>query len=175
MADPFTTLGVAPAFSLDLTQLAQRHRDLSRTLHPDRHAAAPPGERRRALGHAIEVNAAWRTLRDPITRAEALLERLGVPRDERGGPKASPELLMEVMEQREALAEARASGDAERIDALAGAVRQREQETLARLTEAFSRAEGGELDAPRLLSLLGELRFVRRFLDEVGAALDDLS
>jgi molecular chaperone HscB len=43
-----------------------------------------------ALSRAIEVNEAWRALRDPIKRAEALLVRLGVPVGETAEPKARP-------------------------------------------------------------------------------------
>src|SRR5436190_21178580 len=105
--DPFETLGIEPAFSLDLEVLEQRHRDMSRALHPDRYAASGAAERRRALGRAIEVNEAFRILKDPVRRAEALLARLGVASGEGKEPPASPGLLMEVMERREALAEVR--------------------------------------------------------------------
>src|SRR6188768_4067233 len=105
--DPFETLGVEPVFGLDLTILEQRHRDLSRALHPDRHAASGAAERRMALGRAIEVNEAYRVLKDPVRRAEALLSLRGVATGEGKEPPASPALLMAVMERREALAEAR--------------------------------------------------------------------
>src|SRR3954471_5694214 len=124
--DPFEALGVEPAFGLDLAVLEQRHRDLSRTLHPDRHAASGGAERRMALGRAIEVNEAFRNLKDPVRRAEALLARRGVQSGEGKEPPASPALLMEVMERREALAEIRSSRDAVALGRLIADVRQEE-------------------------------------------------
>ncbi len=67
--DPFATLGIDPAFNIDLAAVEQRHRDLSRALHPDKFSGAPAAERRLALNRAIEVNEAWRAVRDPIRRA----------------------------------------------------------------------------------------------------------
>ena len=94
MADPFDTLGVEPRFDLDSSALEQRHRDLSRALHPDRYTGAPAAERRLSLGRAIDVNEAFRVLKDPIRRAEALLRRAGVPVGEISEPRPPPDLLM---------------------------------------------------------------------------------
>jgi molecular chaperone HscB len=172
MRDPFETLGVEPRFDIDLDKLAERHRDLSRALHPDRYAGAPAAERRLALGRAIEVNDAHRVLKDPVRRAEALLRRAGVPIGETAEPKPSQTLLMEMMDQREALADARRSKDLAAVHELASATRQREHAVLVKLAHAFS---AGENHAEAALPLVGELRYVRRFLDEVSAIEEDLA
>src|SRR5580700_6613161 len=109
--DPFETLGVQRRFDIDLAATDKRHRELSRTLHPDRHAAGGASERRYALSKAIEVNEAWRTIRDPIRRAESLFALAGIAVGESNEPKPRADLLMDVMEQREHLAEARSQGD----------------------------------------------------------------
>ena len=100
MADAFDTLGLAPTYGQDLVAAEATYRELSRALHPDRHAGKSAAERRAALSRAIEVNEAWRALRDPVRRAEALLVRLGVPVGESREPVGDPALLMEVMERR---------------------------------------------------------------------------
>src|SRR5690554_1416912 len=116
--DPFATLGAPRRFDLDLTALAKTHRELSRALHPDKFAQASASERRAALEKAANVNEAWRILRDPVRRAEALFTLAGARVGETHEPKPGPLFLMEVMEQREALAEARSSKDLERVRAL---------------------------------------------------------
>ena len=169
--DPFETLGVEPVFGLDLASLEQRHRDLSRALHPDRHASSGATERRMALGRAIEVNEAFRLLKDPVRRAEALLARRGVPSGEGKGPPASPTLLMEVMERREALAEIRQSKNSAALSGLIAEVRQVEARTEATLAGEFA------FDTPnpeQILKRIGELRYYRRFLEEAAAIADDL-
>lgn len=172
MSDPFDTLGVEPRFDLDSTKLAERHRDLSRALHPDRYAGAPAAERRLALGKAIEVNDAYRVLKDPVRRAEALLRRAGIPVGETAEPKPSQALLMDMMEQREELADARRAKDLQAVHKLAVSMRTREQAVLEQLGRALS-AEGGAV--AQALPHLGELRYLRRFLDEVSAIEEDLA
>jgi molecular chaperone HscB len=175
MTDPFIALGVEPRYDLDLAALERQHRALSRALHPDRYAGRAPGERREALGRAIAVNEAWRVLRDPVGRAEALLESLGLG-EGAPEPAASPEFLMEMMEQRETLAEARAERDLERVRELAAAMREREQAVVAELTARFAGlgSGAGQAAVVPLLEKLGELRYCRRFLEEAGTIEDDL-
>ena len=169
--DPFEALGVEPTFGLDLAALELRHRELSRTLHPDRHAAAGAGERRMALGRAIEVNEAFRVLKDPVRRAEALLARLGVQSGEGKEPPASPALLMEVMERREALAEVRQAKNEAALAKLSGEVQTAAAATQAALAKEFSAASPNSAE---ILKRIGELRYYRRFLDEASAIADDL-
>jgi molecular chaperone HscB len=175
MTDPFETLGVEARFNLDPRSLEQRHRDLSKALHPDRYASAPAAERRLSLGRAIDVNEAFRTLRDPIRRAEALLRRSGVPVGETGEPQAAPALLMEMMEAREELSEAARAKDLGRVGALGEGMRAREKFTLDRLARAFDEAAADPQKAKSALSILGELRYLRRFLDEVSAIEEELA
>ena len=70
-ADPFDTLGLEPVFDLDLAAAERRYRELSKVVHPDRFTTVSGPERRRALSKAVDVNEAWRRLRDPIARAES--------------------------------------------------------------------------------------------------------
>ena len=174
MNDPFATLGVYPRFELDMNMLEQRHRDLSRALHPDRYSGAPAAERRMALGRAIAVDEAIRLLRDPIRRAEALMRRSGVPVGEKEEPKASPDLLMEMMDSREELSEAARKKDTRAIKRLEAAMAGRRDAALAALTAGFDAAEGDVEKLKLLLPKLGELRYMRRFLDEVSALEEEL-
>jgi molecular chaperone HscB len=176
MVDPFDTLRITPTFDVDLASVEKRYRELARVLHPDRHLGGSPAERRMSLGKAVEVNEAWRLVRDPIRRAEALLRRQGVRIEEGKEPKADPEFLMEMMEQREALSEARASGDPAAVQRLASAIQKRQDEVLARIAAAFATsAPNGGASLEKVVSLLGELRYYRRFLDEVSAIEDGFS
>jgi molecular chaperone HscB len=182
MVDPFDTLGITPTFDVDLASVEKQYRELARVLHPDRHLGGSPAERRLSLGKAVEVNEAWRLVRDPIRRAEALLRRHGVRIEEGKEPKADPEFLMEMMEQREALSEARAGGDPAAVQRLASAIQKRHDEVLARIAAAFATSAPQVVGSPnggasleKVVSLLGELRYYRRFLDEVSAIEDGFS
>ncbi|HVY29180.1 MAG TPA: Fe-S protein assembly co-chaperone HscB [Polyangiaceae bacterium] len=171
MTSPFEVLGVPYVFSLDENELERRHRDLSKALHPDRYAGRPSSERREALSRAITVNEAFRKLRDPITRAEALLERLGRAVTESNQPKPDPALLMQVMEEREALAAARRAGDRAKVEGIAAQASGRAEDATDRMADAFSVEP---VPVEQVLKLLGELRYLRRLKEEAGAALDEL-
>ncbi len=169
MSDPFKTLGIEPAFDIDVRAVEARHRELSRALHPDRFSQAPANERRMALSRAIEVNEAWRAIRDPIKRGEALFRYIGVPGGETAEPNPSTDLLMEMMEAREALSDAARAKDMAAVHNLSLTMQLREKETLAALDAGFKKANDDVSEARKLLHYLGELRYLRRFLDEVAA------
>jgi molecular chaperone HscB len=174
MPDPFDTLGVEARFDLSDEEIDERHRALSGALHPDRYSGKPASERRLALDKAIAVNGAWRLLLDPIRRAEALLARRGVETGEGVEPKASPALLMDMMEVRESLGEARAQKNLGRIGELAAEMRQREQRLVAQIARTFDDAGDDATQLRAIVPLVGELRYVRRFFEELDAIEDEL-
>jgi molecular chaperone HscB len=170
--DPFATLGMPREYALDSEELERKYRDLQRALHPDRHVNATPAERRVALGKAVEVNEAYRVLRDDVRRADGLLRLLGYTGK---GEIADPELLMEVMELREALSEAKQEQNLPRVQKLASQV-----QSLATTTRRELAATFGELPsaAPPIAlakpaELLARLKYYKRFLDEVNVIEDD--
>ena len=169
MSDAFETLGVSRRFTLNPQELEQRHRDLSRALHPDRHVSAAPAERRVAMERAIAVNDAFRTLRDPLARALALLKLRGVTIEE--GERASPALLMEIMELREELESAR--GKSEKIARLRGDVSAHIEREHRALADALDR--DGEVDKTTLArarEAAVKLKYLRRFEEEADAMED---
>jgi molecular chaperone HscB len=199
--NPFETLGVAPSFRLEARELEQRQRDLSKALHPDRHAAGTPAERRAALSEAINVNDAYRVLRDPVTRAEALFTLLGQPKGSEGETSAqlSPELLLGVMEQREELSSARRARDRAALSALVAKADKEQAELEALLGDTLEQAlqarSFSNLSAPVAKSAASEaasspavvalaletaaqalarLRYVRKLLEEAAAVEDEL-
>lgn len=165
--DPFATLGLPRAYAIDLRAAEKAHRELSRALHPDKYASAGASERRDALNRAADVNEAWRIVRDPIRRAEALFQLAGVEVGETKEPKPEAELLMDVLEKREALADAKAARDRATVHALEDEMRTREEKLEGALAAATV------FDAS-LLGKLGEMRFCRRFLDEASSVVESL-
>jgi molecular chaperone HscB len=107
----FEVFDLPRRLAIDGDELQRRFYALARRTHPDFHQAAPPAERAAVEERAALVNAAYRTLRDPIARADYLV-RLEEGRATKEGsetrPKAPPALLAEMFEIQEALAEAKA-------------------------------------------------------------------
>jgi molecular chaperone HscB len=175
-ADHFAVLGVERRYDLDAGELEGRYKELSRKLHPDRFAKADPRAKRAALQRTVQLNDAWRALKEPLRRAEYLLELGGVKlaSDDggarSGGVAAPPELLMEILELREELGEARAALDDAKVARMGDEMRARAALATARVAEGLS---GPDAAAPgRLEDVARELvalRYYRRFLDEVAA------
>src|SRR6185436_15088564 len=76
--DYFTFLGMPRKLNLDMGDLEQRFRALSRQFHPDYFHNAPLAERRASLERSSYLNDAYRTLRHPIARVEYLLKLEGL-------------------------------------------------------------------------------------------------
>jgi molecular chaperone HscB len=170
--DPFATLGLPRRYEVDPHELETRYRELQRALHPDRHASESPAQRRLALAKAVEVNAAYRALRDDLARGEALLALERGPGRSAERATESPEFLMEMLERREALGEARSARDAARVRAMADEIGALQGRASGELIAAFARGGDGGLE--QAARLLGRLKYYRRFLDEVAAIEDEV-
>jgi molecular chaperone HscB len=99
--------GLEERLSLDLADLQKRFYDLSRKLHPDRYGRKQPREQQYSMEATSILNDAYRTLRDPVQRAEYLLKQRGLEIGEQRSKDVPAELLEEVFELNMALEELR--------------------------------------------------------------------
>jgi len=172
--DRFAVLGLPRRFEVDLGAAESAYKELSRQLHPDRFAKADPRARKAALARTVEINDAWRTVRDPLRRADYLLELAGCSlagEDNKGSPMATtkkvaapPAFLIEILELRDELAEAQRSNDAVKVAFMAEEMRSR--------AAAAMKAVAGALEAGQFeeaARTVVALRYYQRFLDEVAA------
>ena len=67
--DHFARLGLPAALDLEPASLDKAYFALQRQWHPDRFVAKPAEERARASTEAAALNDAYRTLKDPLSRA----------------------------------------------------------------------------------------------------------
>jgi molecular chaperone HscB len=126
--DYFSVFSLSNHLHINVEALEKAFYAQSRKLHPDRFAARPQAEQDAALTASSELNDAYRTLRDPITRTEYLLQTEGIQLEEQsraatdaakaaGTEKkqvAPPDLLEEAFElnmQLEEMRMARKMGD----------------------------------------------------------------
>ena len=103
--DYFRYLGVPRKLNLDVADLEQKFRSLSRHFHPDYFYNATPAERRASLERSSYLNDAYRTLRQPIARIGYLLELegLGTTTPGHASNEVPPALLEEVFALNEEL------------------------------------------------------------------------
>ena len=114
MTDYYKLLGIPRSLNLSLDELQKRYYELSRQLHPDRFMQKPEAEQQRALDMSSALNDAYRTLKDPVKRAQYLLGQEGFDIGEQRSKDVPPELLEEVFELNLALEEMRSGDDSAR-------------------------------------------------------------
>ncbi|MCJ1254619.1 hypothetical protein MMC24_002434 [Lignoscripta atroalba] len=86
-------------FAVDVRQLRKEFLQLQAQAHPDRHQGV---DKARAEGASARINEAYKTLQNPLMRAQYLLSLRGIDVAEDETAKVDdPELLMEVLEMRE--------------------------------------------------------------------------
>jgi molecular chaperone HscB len=103
-ANHFEVFDLPITFEIDNQILAQRYRELQRTVHPDNYAQASERERRLAMQKSAQVNEAFQTLKNPLARGRYLLQLQGIDTNGANDVATDPEFLMMQMELREELA-----------------------------------------------------------------------
>ena len=168
----YEALGLEPTLALESDDLKQRFYERSRQWHPDRFGRASAQERQHSLDTTALLNDAFRTLKDPPSRAEYFLESHGIP----PAKNPPPELLEEVFELNMALEELR-EGDSSVRGQLESA-RDRFAEMLVASNEEleglFSKfdqsKDGGALQEIR--QVLDRRRYVSNLLRDVEKELN---
>jgi len=154
-------------FDQDRADIDARWKDLQREAHPDRFAAQGASAQRAALQWSVRINEAYRRLKDPLQRAAYLCELRGAAIQAENNTAMPPEFLMEQMEWRESLDEARDESDFEQ---LSERVLQRRREMLSQIQQLLD-LEG---DAPAAAQQVRALMFIERFAADVESRLAQL-
>lgn len=165
MSQYFTLFQLEPQFDIDTDSLEQNYRTLAARFHPDRFASASAFEQKQAVMMSSTVNEAYRTLKNPTDRAAYLLQQQGIDADAPEHTSFAPEFLMQQMEWRETLAEARGGQDQTALPALDKEISDAQQELWWDLREAFRRQQYE--DAAQLVRQ-------GRFLDKLKKEISNL-
>lgn len=165
MSQYFTLFQLEPQFDIDTDSLEQNYRTLAARFHPDRFASASAFDQKQAVMMSSTINEAYRTLKNPTDRAAYLLRQQGIDADAPEHTSFAPEFLMQQMEWRETLAEARGGQDQTALTALDKEISGAQQELWRDLREAFRRQQYE--DAAQLVRQ-------GRFLDKLKKEISNL-
>ena len=169
-ADHFALFELPRAFRLESALLDKRYREILALVHPDKFAHASDAERRLSLQWATRINEAYLTLKKPLARGRYLLELLGHPVDEENNTLMPTEFLMEQMEWREAVAEARQACDQEELEKLRRRVKARQAQRYEQLAEALDDRQDYVFATERVCRLM----FLEKLIAEIDNALTEL-
>ena len=166
-SDDFELFELPPAFALDRALLDERWKVLQREVHPDRHAAADAQTQRQAMQWSVRINEAYQRLKDPLKRAAYLCELNGAPVQAENNTAMPAAFLMQQMQWREDLEEARS---AEQLERMADDVATARSRMLLDLQQTADE----QRDFPAMAGQVRALMFVERFARDVENRLDQL-
>ena len=169
-ADHFALFGLNRAFRLDLSDLDSRYRDIQARVHPDRFVNAGDAERRLSMQWATHANEAYQTLRKPLERAKYLLHLAGHDIQAENNTAMPADFLIEQMEWREAVMEAREGGDHHELERLHNRLRTDINGRYDELEQLID--ESGELAIAT--DRVRRLMFLEKLLHEIDDALASL-
>jgi molecular chaperone HscB len=106
-SNDFELFGLSQQFAQDRTQLDARWKELQREVHPDNFAGQGATEQRIAMQWSVRINEAYQRLKTPLARAAYLCELAGEPVGADRNTAMPAAFLMQQMQWREAMEEAR--------------------------------------------------------------------
>jgi molecular chaperone HscB len=169
MQNHFDLFQIPARFDVDQNALDAAYREVQGRVHPDRFVNATDAEKRVAMQWATRANEAYQTLRNPQKRAQYLIELNGVDLQTESNTAMPMAFLMQQMEWREALDDARAGKDVDALDALDAQVKRERKQLLAQVGQQL---DGGDYQAAA--QNVRALMFLDKFGDEVQYAFEAL-
>ena len=165
--DYFALFELPRAFRVDAALLDARYREIQAQVHPDKFAHAGDAERRLSLQWATRVNEAYQSLKKPLPRAKYLLQLAGQDVGAENNTAMPTDFLIEQMEWREAVAEARAAGNHHELEHLHHRLKQDIGERYDELAVLLDEHH----DSPQAADRVRRLMFLDKLLFEIDDAM----
>lgn len=166
----FDLFGLTPSFQLDMVALEGKYRDIQSQVHPDRFAHADEAQKRLSMQWATFANEAYQTLKQPISRARYLLQMQGVDTEEESNTAMPADFLMQQMEWREGIMEARAGDDVAALDKLAAKLRTERRGLEEKLEYLLDTGK----DYAGAAETVRKLKFIEKLGQEIQLAIESL-
>lgn len=169
MQNHFELFQLPQQFAIDSAALDAAYHEVQNRVHPDKFSNASGSEKRVAMQWATRANEAYQTLKNPFKRAAYLCELNGVDLQIESNTAMPTAFLMQQMEWREALEEARAGKNLAVLDRLDQQLRAARKEELVDI--------GVILDAKKFTEAaqrVRQLMFLEKFAEEVQAVFEQL-
>ena len=164
-SNDFELFGVPLQFSQDRVAIDARWKSLQREAHPDKFAAQGAAAQRLAMQWSVRINEAYQRLKDPLRRAAYLCELHGASIDAEKNTAMPADFLMQQMEWRESL------DDAKTIDNLNEIELERlscKQSMLLKIEQLIDASRDFQAVAQQVRALM----FIERFGDDLDARIE---
>jgi molecular chaperone HscB len=167
MKNHFELFQLPVMFEIDAQQLDAAYREIQSRVHPDKFVTATDAEKRVAMQWATRANEAYQTLKSPLKRAMYLCEMNGIDLGTESNTAMPVSFLMQQIEWREALDEARNSKNLAALEQLESELLQSRSHLLSLITHCLNAAQYNEAGGH-----VRQLMFIEKFGDEVGRAFE---
>ncbi|MDB5928416.1 MAG: co-chaperone Hsc20 [Polaromonas sp.] len=164
-SNDFELFGVPVQFLQDRAQLDARWKELQREAHPDKFAVQGAAAQRLAMQWSVRINEAYQRLKNPLNRASYLCELHGAPINAENNTAMPTAFLVQQMEWREALEEAKTVEDLDKIALQANTLQRSQLLKIERLLDA-------DHDFKAAAEQVRSLMFIERFAREVDDRID---
>ena len=167
ITDMFLVLEMNHSFAIDQDDLEKSYISLSKKWHPDTLTTTSTREKLAASQKTALINEAYETVKDPVKRGYHLLILQGAMGEtELENTINSPDLLEEIMEDREELDSCNTKSA---IESLCAITKTKQSETLQQIEKLFSAR-----DMPLAKLNLHRYRYYDKFLSQAQTKLKSL-
>jgi len=162
----FEVFDIPVEYTLDLSSLRDRFREVQRVVHPDKFSSESSQVQRLAAQNAAHANQAFQTLKDPITRGFCVLTLLGYRCADESETINDSVFLMRQIDFRERLE----VGGEEALLALLSEV-ELELGSLQQQVAVCLKAHAVEGQLNQAESLLKKMQFYNRLVEEIESKI----
>lgn len=163
MQNPFELFGLNVAFQLDSTLLSERYLALQKELHPDNFASKSSAEQMAAVQKSADVNQALQTLKDPILRAEAIIEmHTGKPKNLEENSMRDVAFLMQQMEWHETLENIEQAQNEDKLATFLTQIKTEQKVVLQQLEQTLEAQQWQQANA-----LTDRLRYFKKLIIQI--------
>lgn len=168
-SNDFELFGLTPQFSQNRHAIDNRWKQLQREAHPDKFSAQGAAAQRIAMQWSVRINEAYQRLKDPLKRAAYLCELAGFPIQAHNNTAMPAAFLMQQMQWREELDDAKTPAS---IEAIIAEVAQNQQVVLQNLEQLLDAKTDTERNYPAAVGQVRVLMFMEKLLNDLDTALD---
>lgn len=166
----FELFGLSPSFNIDLATLESHFRKIQSESHPDRFVSAAPVDKLQSMQLATLANEAYQNLKNPANRAKYLLELQGIKAISETNTAMPLDFLMQQMEWRERLEDAKSAKD---INTLENLLREMQQEAKLLQSEIATFIDVKQ-DYTSATDATRKLIFIDKVVADINKAIEQL-
>ena len=169
MTNHFELFNLPIQFDIDHKALDEVYRKVQQLVHPDKYVNASDVEKRMAIQWASQANDAYHVLRNPLKRGIYLCELHHHKLEAENNVMMPPDFLIQQIEWREMLENARTDKDFATLEKLDAQQRSYKETHMQTIADNLRNA-----DYENALQNIRKMMFLEKFSNEIHIAFDEI-